>query len=313
MAGFDVDAYFRTIVVLNHALAESGRAFRDAHADPGADGERVTLWLGCNVLRTPHLAQLAAAVMRMAGLNLSTLGGPAHCCGSPLPDGDERQRSLDRTVGHFRIEGAPTLVSWCPSCHTNLRAGSDSSGWGFEELHITEFLARRLDRFQFRFPVPVRVMLHGHSGTRDRDKDMQYCRALLGAVPGLTIVAEHRDPELGIHCVPALLAPRLGAGGVEARLRGILEQARESRADLLVTIYHSCYRELEKRSATVGVENYLTFFAKALGLPIPPNVYRELAHGGEDKLAEVAACAGSPAAAEVESALRAEFPGVRRQ
>ncbi len=312
MAGFDVDAYFRNIVVLNQALAEPGQAFRDSHAATDEESERVLLWLGCTVLRTPHLAQLAAEVMRMAGLNLSILGGPSHCCGSPYPNAKDRQRSLDRSVGHFRKEGAPTLVSWCPSCHTNLRAGSDSSKWSFDELHITEFLANRLDRFQFRFPVPVRVFLHGHTGTRDRDRDMEHCRTLLQTIPGLTIVAEHRDPDLGIHCVPALLAPRFGAAGVEARLLAVLENARESGADVLVTIYHSCYREMEKRSAGIGVENYITFFAKALGLAVPPNVYRELAHGGEQKIAEVAACAGALEPAEVEGAIRAEFLRPRR-
>lgn len=312
MPGFDVDAYFRNIVVLNQALAERGSAFRDTHADADAAGEHVLLWLGCNLLRTPHLARLAAEVMRLAGLNLSMLGGPAHCCGSPYSNPDDRQRSLDRAVSHFRSEGAPTLVSWCPSCHTNIRAGSDSSTWGFDELHITEFLANRLARFQFRFPVPVRVMLHGHTGAPDRDKDMDCCRKLLQSIPGLTIAGEHRDSDLGIHCVPALLAPRLGMDAVELRFAGVLDKARESGADLLVTIYHSCYRELEKRSAGIGVENYITFFAKALGLPIPPNVYRELAHGGEEKFAEVAACAGPPDRSEVEAALHAEFPRARR-
>lgn len=309
---YDVDAYFRNIIVLNQALAEGGSAFRDSHADLGADGERVLFWLGCNVLRTPHLVRLASEVMRLAGLNLSILGGPAHCCGSPYPDAEGRRRSLDRAVSHFRSEGAPTMVSWCPSCHTNLRTGSDSASWGFDELHITEFLANRLDRFQLRIPVPARVFLHGHTGTRDRDKDMEFCRKLLEGVPELTIVGEHRDPDLGIHCVPALLAPRFGAAGVESRFAAVVDAARASGADLLVTIYHSCYRELEKRSPGVGVENYITFFAKALGLPVPPNVYRELAHGGEEKIAELAACATGIERAELEAALRSEFPRPRR-
>src|SRR5262249_45226982 len=147
-----VEHYFRNIIVLNQALSEGGEAFRDSHASTvGTERaeDHTILWLGCNVLRTPHLAQLAASVMRLVNPDLSILGGPSHCCGSPMPDKSDRERTLARTIGHFQAERVPTLVSWCPSCHTNLRNGSDSASWGFEELHITEFIAERLDRIKF--------------------------------------------------------------------------------------------------------------------------------------------------------------------
>ena len=45
-------------------------------------------------------------------------------------------------------------------------------------------------------------MLHGHTGAPDRDRDMAYCRRLLNAIPGVAIVAEQADADLGLHCVP---------------------------------------------------------------------------------------------------------------
>lgn len=309
-----IERYFRNIVVLNQALTADGQPFRDAHAQPRADAadERATLWLGCNVLRTPHLAQLATSVVRLLNPELSVLGGPSHCCGSPMTERSDRERALGRTIGHFQAEGAPTLISWCPSCHTNLRKGSDAASWGFDELHVTEFIARRLDRLELKPRLSARVMLHGHTGTPDRDRDMENCRKLLLAIPGVEIVAEHSDAELGLHCVPILLAPHIGIEGFERKIQELLTGARKAGADMLITIYHSCYREIEKRlhAQAPVVENYITLLARALDLPVPANVYRELAHGAGARIEELrcAAEARGVERGEFERAVKAEFP-----
>jgi Fe-S oxidoreductase len=309
-----IDTYFRNIIVLNQAFTAEGQPFRDSRAQPraGAAGERATLWLGCNILRTPHLAQLATSVVRLLNPELSILGGPSHCCGSPMPEQSERERALARTIGHFQAEGAPTLISWCPSCHTNLRKGSEASSWGFDELHVTEFIARHLDRLKLEPRLSARVMLHGHTGTPDRDRDMENCRKLLTAIPGVTIVAEHADPDLGLHCVPVLLAPQIGLARFESKVQALLASARAAGAEMLVTIYHSCYREIEKRlrANTPVIENYITLLARALDLPVPANVYREIAHGAGARIEELrcAAEARGVDRAEFERAVKAEFP-----
>jgi Fe-S oxidoreductase len=316
MAGPNLDTYFRNIVVLNRAFSEEGKEFHDSHAraesESGDAADRAVFWLGCNVLRTPHLAQLATKVMRILNPELSVLGGPSHCCGSPMTEKSDRERALSRSIGHFQAERAPTLVTWCPSCHTNLRKGSDASGWGFDELHITEFIVRHLDRMRLNPRLSARVVLHGHTGTPDRDKDMEYCRKLLHAIPGITIVAEHSDADLGIHCVPTILAAQIGAKAFERKIQALLDSVRESGAGMLVTIYHSCYREIEKRlrSSEIAIENYITLLAKALDIEVPTNVYREIAHGSGARIAELLCDADSHGVdrGELERAVKAEFP-----
>ncbi len=307
-----LDTYFRNIVVLNQALTADGQPFRDWHSQPraGTADQRATLWLGCNVLRTPHLAQLAASVVRLLNPELSILGGPSHCCGSPMTERSDRERALARTISHFQAEGAPTLISWCPSCHTNLRKGSEAAEWGFDELHVTEFIARRLGRLELKPRLSARVMLHGHTGTPDRDRDIENCRKLLAAIPGVEIVAEHSDAELGLHCVPMLLAPQIGIAGFEGKIAGLLRSTRETGADMLLTIYHSCYREIEKRLQVKSpvIENYITLLARALDLPVPTNVYRELAHGARIEELRCAAEERGVRRDELDRALKAEFP-----
>jgi Fe-S oxidoreductase len=319
-AASTTETYFTNILVLNRALSEAGMAHRDSHAKPQTAeepaAERAILWLGCNVLRTPHLAQLATKVARMLNPNMAVLGGPSHCCGSPMPEKSDRERALARTISHFQAEQVPALVSWCPSCHTNLRKGSDPADWGFDELHVTEFIARHLGRLRFKPRLGARVMLHGHTGTPDCDRDMECCRKLLEAIPGVSLVAEHSDVDLGLHCVPARLAPALGVAGFDNRIGSLLAQAREANAEMLVTIYHSCYREIETRSSanTPLIENYITLLAKALDLPVPANVYRELAHGGRVRLEQLLCEAGARGidASELERTLKTEFPSMNR-
>ena len=322
-----LETYFRNIAVLNQAFSEPGQAFRDsrAPAHPGAETQdRAILWLGCNVLRTPHLLQVAASIVRMLNPELSVLGGRSHCCGSPMSDPGDRERALGLAVDGFRKENAATMITWCPACHTNLRNGSDASSWGFEELHITEYLAERLQRLRLQPRISARVLLHGHTGAPDRDKDMRYCRKILETIPGITVIGESSDVELGLHCVPTLLVPKIGAETFERKLQGILSQVREAGADMLVTIYHSCYRELEKRldlpaPASDGpaesglaplIENYITLLAKALDLPLPANLYREFAHAEPERLVQITSQVQSrvPDPRKLESAVAAEFP-----
>ncbi|MGH7782119.1 MAG: hypothetical protein ACREQR_20080 [Candidatus Binataceae bacterium] len=95
------------------------------------------------------------------------------------------------------------------------------------------------------------------------------------------------------------------------RVATLLTQARDASAEMLVTIYHSCYREVEKRSGSDApvIENYITLLAQALDLPVPANVYREIAHGGGARLEQLRCEAGSRGVdgGELESAIKAEF------
>lgn len=113
-----------------------------------------------------------------------------------------------------------------------------------------------------------------------------------------------------------LVAPRIGVDAFEHKLKALLTRAREAGAETIVTIYHSCYRELEKRLSLDGlvIENYITLFAKALDLPVPANVYRELAHGGSARFDQLLSDAEKRGIdrAELERAVKAEFPPAPR-
>ena len=112
--------------------------------------------------------------------------------------------------------------------------------------------------------------------------------------------------------MPTILAAQIGAETFERKIQALLASVRAAGAEMLVTIYHSCYREIEKRlhSDGIAIENYITLLAKALDLEVPVNVYREIAHGGAARIVELACEAESRGVdrGELERAVTAEFP-----
>src|SRR5262249_15329132 len=57
-----------------------GRVTRPARAED-ADAPDVVMYLGCNVLKTPHIALLCLEVLDRIGTRYTVSGGPANCCG----------------------------------------------------------------------------------------------------------------------------------------------------------------------------------------------------------------------------------------
>src|SRR5207249_296488 len=57
------------------------RITRSAHAATEGSTPDVVLYLGCNVMKTPHIALLCMDVLDRIGARYSVSGGPANCCG----------------------------------------------------------------------------------------------------------------------------------------------------------------------------------------------------------------------------------------
>src|SRR5215469_9001280 len=74
------------------------------------------LYLGCNVLRTAHLAKTAIDVLKAMGFDFNTAGGPAHCCG--IVHYQNKDPASARTIAansmrHFARYGAKKVLMWC--------------------------------------------------------------------------------------------------------------------------------------------------------------------------------------------------------
>jgi Fe-S oxidoreductase len=229
----------------------------------------VVLYLGCNILRTAHLAFEVVDLFQALGIKFVAVAGPQFCCGivhQRAGDVDGANKFSQATVAKFESYGAKQIVIWCPTCQLR-----------FEELihkgimprlpmtHATAFLAEKKAQFAFRRSLPSRVAVHTHVGTRQRELDANAAIKVLQAVPGVEVVGTLSSPDLEYQCAPTLL-PRLGPGRFRAIRDELVRKAKELAADKLVTLYHSCHREwCEVGGAGLLVQNYISIVAEALG------------------------------------------------
>lgn len=246
----------------------AGRVTRAARADEGLAPE-VLMYLGCNVLKTPHIALLCLDVLDRMGTRYAVFGGPANCCGVlQFRAGDTATagRVGGSTVMGFAATGAPRVLTWCPTC--NIQLGEivmPATNPGFALEHVVPYMADRLDRLRPHLVHPVRrrVALHEHPGVPGVTEGVL---KILGAIPGLEVV-DLAQPRVGYMCNS--LAP------VAAYKRALhareLAAAEVAGVDALVGIYHACHRELCAHEATLPfrIVNFLELVGEAMGVERP--------------------------------------------
>ena len=244
------------------------RVTRSAHASDGPAPD-VVLYLGCNVMRTPHIALLCMDVLDRVGARYAVHGGPANCCGViQFRAGDTKTAGKvgGNTVAGFAATGAPKVLTWCPTC--NIQLGEivmPTTQPPFALEHVVPFIAGRLDtlRAHFVHRVEKRVALHEHPGVGGVTEGVL---KILGAIPGLTVV-DLAQPRVGYMCNS--LAP------VPAYKRTLhaqeLEAAAAAGVDALVGIYHACHRELcaHETSYPFRIVNFLELVGEAMGVDRP--------------------------------------------
>ncbi len=261
----------RSVKVLSRlqlSQAFVGHVTRAAHTDAPAPVD-VVMYLGCNVLKTPHIAMLCLDVLDRIGTSYKVFGGPANCCGIlQLRAGDAKGagRVGGGTVAGFAATGAARVLTWCPTC--NIQLGEvlvPSTNPGFALEHVVPFIADRLDRLTPHFVrrVDKRVALHEHPGVGGVTEGVL---KILGAIPGLEIV-DLAQPRVGYMCNS--LAP-VADFKRELHARE-LASAQAAGVDALVGIYHACHRELCAHEATVpfSIVNFLELVGEAMGVERP--------------------------------------------
>ena len=245
------------------------RVTRSALASGSVEGADVVMYLGCNVLKTPHIALLCLDVLDRIGVTYRVFAGPANCCGIyQLRAGDTEGagRIGGNAVAGFAGTGISRVLTWCPTC--NIQLGETlmpSLRPDFSLQHVVSFIADRLDRLTPHFirRVAKRVALHEHPGVAGVTEGVL---KILRAIPGLEVV-DLESPRVGYMCNS--LAP-VAAYKRELHARE-LAAARDARVDCLVGIYHACHRELCAHEATLpfAIVNFLELVGGAMGVDRP--------------------------------------------
>ncbi len=227
-----------------------------------------TFWYGCNMTRHGEIIRLSQRILEAVGVEAAPVGGPGACCGSPKESTPRIAEGMaDRTVEKFAASGTPRVITWCPSCHANL---DDFMGQtkeqNFDSQHLCEAIHEQRARLAplLTQRVAARIFVDRHVGFQGRVPVNDIIPELLGMIPGVEVVDHpYRAPSymcFGLASVPGALAD------VQ---RTTLAAMRETGADTLVTIFHSCHREMIglERDHGIRVVNWVHLLAEGMGLP----------------------------------------------
>jgi heterodisulfide reductase subunit D len=242
------------------------RITRSARADDSEAAPDVVMYLGCNVLKTPHIALLCLEVLNRIGARYKVFGGPANCCGViqyRAGDAKASGRIGGNTVAGFAGTGASRVLTWCPTCNIQLsEIVMPNTEAAFALQHVIPYIAARIEllRPHFVHPVHKRVALHEHPGVAGVTEGVTQ---ILTAIPGVELV-DLGQPRVGYMCNS--LAP-VPAYKRELHARE-LDAAAAAGVDCLVGIYHACHRELCAHEATspFKIVNFLELVGEAMGV-----------------------------------------------
>jgi heterodisulfide reductase subunit D len=235
----------------------------EAASEPAPD---IVMYLGCNVLKTPHIALLCLEVLARLGTRYKVFAGPAYCCGViQYRAGDTKTsgRIGGNTVAGFAGTGAPRVLTWCPTCNIQLsEIVMPSTEASFNLEHVVAYIAARIEllRPHFVHPINKRIALHEHPGVAGVTEG---AIKILTAIPGLELV-DLDQPRVGYMCNS--LAP-VPAYKRELHARE-LDAAAAAGVDYLVGIYHACHRELcaHETTSPFKIVNFLELVGEAMGV-----------------------------------------------
>lgn len=275
-------AYFKRmsqIINLAAGMQMSPEQYRRLTGRAGSpDRSDIVMYLGCNVLRTPVIAFSLLDILDRLGVEYALLGGVANCCGLVhlKLEGDVHGTDVitSRTIDKMMALNPRTVLQWCPSCVLQFEETVRGfRPYPFEFRHVSDFLVGQLDRLRALFvqAIPRRVALHRHDGGLGIAEKVEQ---LLSSVPGLEIVPIEEHYDWAYSCGPGALGNVAAAR--EASHRQTLASAVEAGAEVLVTQYHTCHRDLAafEGQYPLEVKNWTTLLAMALGLPEHEDRYK---------------------------------------
>jgi Fe-S oxidoreductase len=276
--------YWHTMGRLTRTLAGMQLTPEERRKVASASGKRqakIGFWVGCNIPRTSHMVLLIVDILEKLGVDCEVLGGMNNCCGiihfwqGDSATGEQIVRNLGKNMQAMRPD---LILSWCPSCqiqHDEFLGGF--LNLGFPVRHLTTFLVEQahLLRSHIVKALPMRVAIHEHSGL---DGAMENIRELLQLIPGITIVPVEQIGNYGYMCSRLDQAPVAKAD----MHRTVLESAKVAGVDVLITVYHSCHRDLSAHEDRYpfAVRNFLDVLGEAMGL------YREDKYKKYQRLAD---------------------------
>lgn len=226
------------------------------------EGVEYLYFPGCYLCYDPRLKKVARATAQLllrAGVDFGILGEQENCCGESIRKaGDEEafKRLARENIKAFIDRGVKKILVSSPHCYHTFKNEYAEFRVAFEVIHIARLLAELIGagRLAFGRGCGKTVAFHDPCYLGRHNGLYEEPRAVLGAIPGITVVE-----------LPESHADSLCCGGGGGRIwmetpRGErfsdlrLAQAVEAGAQALVTCCPYCIANFEDSRLNTGLE-----------------------------------------------------------
>lgn len=279
LTDFTIPEFYRAMIDREHMQVSRDEA---RWSEAGEEPERpvdILLNFGCNVRQTPHLQREAVAVLEVLGVEFAAIAGQRTCCGkvyNGLGFPEMGAQVINTSVKRMAAYTPKRTIQWCSACEMQFSdVFGASTSIEFTSEPLAAFLLERIDAMGDAVPwkqdVDVKAVVHGHLGEHAvRDRHPKITAELLNRIPGTEYV-DYADTEvLDICDNQGLLIAAMGTAEYNEAQRRLEDYLAGSGADTLVTLYHSCTRELSKFvSDRLPIKHYISLLAQALGVAKP--------------------------------------------
>jgi hypothetical protein len=304
-ADFDFGDFFQSMVDCEQLLVHRDElTWMHSYVRPEQPAD-VFLNLSCGTQHTPHLLLEAVAVFRTLGVRFAAGAGRQFCCGKVYTGygrPDAAARMSDASIRRMASYEPRVAVQWCHSCQmtftqTMQHRLDEGATPEFVNIQVTSFLEQTLrelgDRIPWRKRLDLRVLIEDVNavhGTPTHQQARQSAERVLAMVPGVEIVGTVKEPTMGAPCRtkyaggPSVLSDiRVDqVADIHAELDA---QAEASGANTISCWAHLCHREWSKfATARIGVRNYMSIVADALGVAQPDRFQANWRLGDPEKV-----------------------------
>ena len=279
ISDFDYPDFYRAMVERERLqVARDEAKWTEKHQPPDRKIE-VLLNFGCNVRQTPHLMREAVAVLEVLGVDFHAVAGQQFCCGKPYSGQGLKDAALgvvEASVRRMASYQPDRAIQWCSACEMQFAdVVIPDIGIEFQSDGLAKFLVETIDTLGDRVPwkkdVKVRAAIHGHLGEhRVRDAHPPVTIEVLKRIPGVEFVEVAHTDALAFCDNNGLKIAAITSEEYLTAQRKLEEYLASVGADTLVTLYHSCTRELSKfQSERFRLRHYISLVAEALGVGKP--------------------------------------------
>jgi heterodisulfide reductase subunit D len=207
----------------------------------------VAFFTGCVAALYPMSYGIPTSLVRLfraARVDFALLGPEEWCCGYPLLSaGRDATELIAHNLDRVTALGVETLVTGCPSCYCTWKTYYATSA--FRVLHATDFLVELVDagRLSLR-ALSLRVTYHDPCDLGRKSNLYDAPRRLLRAIPGIELVEMKANRENALCCGGGGNLESLDVGLSRAIAHERLEQAADTRAEVVVSACQQCERTL---------------------------------------------------------------------